>query len=155
MPFLVRQKPQDYFVAGLFFTSPLQTAQLGEGRDVHQYNLQDNAQWIHGKHAVSFGVQVSKIRSSSWNYNGSAVTNAVTPLYTIGISTNSPYGFRPGDIPGANSAFITTANNILASIGGLIGSSGQLFNVKDRTSGFVPGAPSNRDRPGTNVRCTW
>ena len=145
-PFLVTQKKQDYLVTGLFFTSPIQTAQLGEGRNVHQYNFQDNAQWVHGNHTVSFGFQASNLRTNSWNYNGNAATNSVTPLYTIGISPTSPYGFRAGDIPGASATFINTGNNILQSIAGLITTSGQLFNVKDRTSGFVPGAPSTQNQ---------
>ena len=142
VPFVVRQKTPAYFVAGLFFTSPLQIAELGEGRNVHQYNIQNNSQWVRGKHSLSFGVQTSMARAYSWNYNGNAVTNAVTPVYTIGISGNSPYGFKLGDIPGASSSFVNTGNNILASIAGLISTSGQLFNVKSRTSGFVAGEPS-------------
>jgi hypothetical protein len=141
VPFVVRQKAPNYFVAGLFFTSPLQIAELGEGRNIHQYNIQDNAQWIHGKHAVSFGFQASNLRVHTWNYNGNASTNSVTPIYTVGL-VGSPYGFTTGQIPGASSSFITTGNSILQSIAGLISTSGQLFNVKDRTSGFVPGEPS-------------
>ncbi len=53
-----------------------------------------------------------------------------------------PYGFGLGDIPGANSTFVNTANNLLATLGGLIATGGQYFNVTSRTSGFVPGAPS-------------
>src|SRR5262249_14305312 len=73
---------------------------------------------------------------------GNAVTNAVTPIYTIGISASSPYGFKTGDIPGASSTYISTANNMLASIAGLVGTAGQLFNVTSKTSGFVAGAPA-------------
>ncbi|HEY6987625.1 MAG TPA: carboxypeptidase regulatory-like domain-containing protein, partial [Bryobacteraceae bacterium] len=142
VPFSVRQKAPPYYVANFFFTSPYETAEVGEGRNVHQYNIQDNAQWVRGKHTISFGIQSSLLRSHSWNYNGNAVTNGVTPVYTIGLASNSPYGFRAGDIPGASSTDITTANNILASIAGLINTAGQLFNVTSRTSGFVPGAPS-------------
>ena len=142
VPFVVRQKAPPYIVTGFFFTSPLETAELGEGRDVHQYNVQNNAQWLRGKHTLSFGFQVAQLRAHNWNYNGTAVTNAVTPIYTVGISANSPYGFRTGDIPGASSSDITVANNMLASIGGLINTAGQLFNVTSRSSGFVPGAPS-------------
>jgi hypothetical protein len=142
VPFEVRTKLPSSLVAGFFFTSPIETAELGEGRDFHQYNLQDNAQWVHGKHALSFGFQTSQVKSYSWNYNGLAVTNSVIPLYTIGIAPNSPYGFTQGQIPGANSTYTTTANNILASIAGLVSTAGQFFNPTSPTSGFVPGAPS-------------
>jgi hypothetical protein len=142
IPFVTRQQAPPYFVTNFFFASPLETAELGEGRNIHQYNIQDNAQWVRGKHTISFGFQTSLATVYSWNYNGTAVTNAVTPVYSIGISSNSPYGFTLGSIPGANSTYVNTANNILASIAGLINTGGQLFNVTSRTSGFVAGAPS-------------
>jgi hypothetical protein len=141
-PFKLNQTKPAYYLTSLIFGSPFQTSEIGEGRTLHQYNLQDNANWVHGKHAVSFGFQTSQLRSSSYNYNGTASTNAVTPFYQIGISSASPYGFTTGDIPGATSSFVTTANNLLASLGGLISGAGQAFNVTSRTSGFVPGAPS-------------
>ena len=142
VPFVVRSTLPDTILNGFFFTSPIQTAELGEGRNLHQYNIADNAQWVHGKHTFSFGFQMSNLRVYSWNYNGSASTNAVIPIYSIGISSASPYGFSLGSIPGASSTYINTANSILASIGGLVSSTGQYFNVTSRTSGFVSGAPS-------------
>jgi len=140
-PFKLNQQNPAYFLTGMLFGSPLQTAQLGEGRVGHQYNIQDNANWVRGKHAVSFGFQSSLLNSSSYNYNGSAATNGVIPIYTIGLSQAMPFGFTTGDIPGANSNFVTTANNLLATLGGLVNGGGQYFNVTSRTSGFVPGAP--------------
>ena len=141
VPFLTRQPNPSYFVSGLFFSTPAQSSEIGEGRNNHQYNIQDNANWIHGKHTVSFGFQASKLTSYQWNYNGNASTNSTVPIYTIGLGT-SKYGFNAGDIPGANSTFVNTANNMLATLGGLISGWGQLFNVTSRTSGFVPGAPA-------------
>jgi hypothetical protein len=137
VPFSVRQKSQPYYVTGLFFSTPVQTTELGEGRNLHQYNIQDNANWVKGKHSVSFGFQTSLFRTSSWNYNS---PSTVFPVYTIGLGT-SPYGFNVGDIPGANSAYTGTANSILASLAGLISSGSQGFNITSRSSGFVPGAP--------------
>jgi hypothetical protein len=136
IPFVVRQQNPAYFVTGLFFSTPVPNTEVGEGRNNHQYNVQDNANWIHGKHTVSFGFQASLLTSHQWNYNGSVI-----PVYTIGLGT-SPYGFNAGDIPGASSTFVNTANGMLASLGGLISAGSQGFNVSSRTSGFVPGAPA-------------
>jgi len=138
IPFVNNQKNPPYFLSSLFFASPFQNAELGEGRDNHQYNIQDNANWVHGKHTLSFGFQASLLSSYAWNLNAPA---SFLPVYTIGLGT-SPYGFNVGDIPGANSTFTTTANNILASLGGLISGASQAFNVSSRTSGYVAGAPS-------------
>ena len=78
----------------------MESSEVGEGRNGHQYNIQDNANWIHGKHTVSFGFQSSLLSSYSYNYN-----NSVIPVYTFGTGT-SKYGFNAGDIPGASSAFL-------------------------------------------------
>lgn len=141
-PFILNQQNPAYFITGTLFGSPLQTAEIGEGRNNHQYNIQNNSNWVKGRHTVAFGLQTSLLRVSSYNYNGTAATNAVTPIYGIGISQSSPYGFGLGDIPGANSTFVNTANNLLATLAGLISTGGQYFNVTSRTSGFVPGAPA-------------
>ncbi|HUQ90144.1 MAG TPA: TonB-dependent receptor [Bryobacteraceae bacterium] len=144
-PFKLNQVKQPYYLQGaaLLFGTPYQLSQLGEGRNIHQYNIQDNANWLHGKHAVAFGFQSSLLRTSSYNYNGSASTNSVTPVYTIGLSQASGLGFTTGDtIPGASGTFVTTANNLLATLGGVISGGGQYFNVTSRSSGFVAGAPS-------------
>jgi hypothetical protein len=129
------QPQQPFFLTSLLFSSPVQNSEVGEGRNNHQYNIQDNANWVHGKHTLSFGFQTSLLTSHTYNYNGN-----VTPAYTIGLGT-SPYGFNTGDIPGASSTYITTANSLLATLGGLISASNQGFNITSRTSGFVSGAP--------------
>lgn len=137
LPFDNRQKQPAYFITGLNFSSPIETAEVSEGRHVNSYSLQDNANWLHGKHAVSFGFQTSQLRVASFGANGTI------PSYAIGISQGSPYGFNTGDIPGATSTDINRANSLLASLAGLITSSSQTFNPTSRTSGFVPGAPYN------------
>jgi hypothetical protein len=88
IPFLTRQPNPAYFVSGLFFSTPTQSTEIGEGRNNHQYNIQDNANWIHGKHTVSFGFQTSLLTSYAWNYNGNASTNSTVPIYTIGLGTS-------------------------------------------------------------------
>jgi len=143
VPFVVRQTNPAFFLTfpTNFLSTPLQNTEVGEGRTTHQYNFQDNANWIHGRHTISFGFQSSLLSAQSYNFN----TTPVIPVYTIGLGT-SPYGFNVGDIPGASSTFTTTGNNLLATLGGLISAGQQGFNVTSRTSGFVPGAPSVQDQ---------
>ncbi len=131
------QRNQDlpsFFVAGLNFTSPANTT-TPEGRTVDVYVFQDNANWVHGKHTVSFGFQGNLWRNGSYGYTGTV------PTYTVGLSTTSPYGFKTGDIPGATSTDISRANNLLTSLGGIVSGAAQTFNITSRNSGFVPGAP--------------
>ena len=139
--FVVRQDPGPYVLAtglataGLQFSLPVTAGQVGEGRQVNNYNVQDNAHWLRGRHSISFGFATFQQRSGSYNYNGAI------PTYTIGISSASPYGFGAGSIPGANSTDINRANGLLATLGGLLTSGTQSFFPASRESGFVPRGP--------------
>ena len=121
----------------LIFTSPVNTF-LAQGRATNTWALQDNATYTRGRHVISFGFQGQWVNTSPYDY-GSTI-----PSYGLGLSSNSPYGFGPGSIPGADSLFTNTANDLLAALGGLIAEDTQTFNVKSRTSGFVNGAPNLR-----------
>lgn len=133
-PFDVSGDLPTILAGSLLFTNPTNTF-LPQGRDTNTYNLQDNANWIKAKHAVSFGYQMQRVSVASYNYGG------IVPTWNIGLATKSPYGFSTGSIPGASSTYTTTANNLLANLAGLVSSGSQYYNVTDRTSGFVPGAP--------------
>ncbi len=136
MPVAFVSRPQvpAYLVTGTLFTSPVNT-KLPESRTVDNYVFQDNGTWVKGKHTVSFGFQANLFRYGIQDYASTA------PSYAVGISAANLNGFKVGDIPGATSTDITRANNLLATLGGMIMSSTQTFNVTNRTSGFVPGAP--------------
>ncbi len=122
---------------GMMFSSPVETSEIGEGRETKYYRLEDNAHWVRGRHSVAFGFQYFHSRAEAANLNGTV------PTYTIGLSTAQAanYGFNTGLIPGASSTDVTRANALLATLGGLLTSGSQLFNPTSRTSGFVPGAP--------------
>jgi hypothetical protein len=128
----------------LLWTSPYNEYRP-EGRTVKAYSIQDNANWIKGRHSLSFGIQANIWRNPSDGYLGTI------PSYTIGYSVDSPYGFNVGDIPGADATFTGTANNLLASLAGIVSGAQQTFNVKDRTSGFVPGAPALQNMQMSNL----
>ena len=108
-----RQNQPAYFLTGLIYSSPIQSAEVAEGRNVNMYVLQDNANWIKGRHSFSFGYQMQLMRV------GSSGENGTIPAYGIGISAASPYGFT-NQIPGATATDYGRANSLLASLGGLL-----------------------------------
>lgn len=132
--FVSRPQLPAYLVTGTLFTQPIAT-KLPESRAVDNYVFQDNGTWIKGKHTVSFGFQANLFRYGINDYA------ATLPSYAVGISAANPNAFKVGEIPGATSTDITRANSLLATLGGMITSSTQTFNVASRTSGYVPGAP--------------
>jgi hypothetical protein len=134
-PFDVSGTPPALFVSFPLGSNPVNTF-LPQGRTTHTYNIQDNANWVKGQHTISFGFQTQQIRVAPYNYAG------IVPTYTLGFSTTSPYGFSTGQIPGASSTYVTTANNLLALLGGIVSSATQSYNITSQTSGFVAGAPS-------------
>src|SRR3954447_129470 len=75
-----RQNQPAYFLTGLIFQSPIQSAEVGEGRNVKTYVLQDNANWVKGRHSLSFGYQMNLLHSDSTTSNGTI------PSYGIGVS---------------------------------------------------------------------
>ncbi len=141
-PFLVSGTTPNFFISqnltvpagwNLAFTDPVTTF-LPQGRNTHTYNIQDNANWVHGKHLISFGFQTQQVRVRSYD------SAATVPTYNLGYSNDNPYGYGTGQIPGATSADINTANTLLATLAGLTVYGTQSFNVTNRSSGFVGGA---------------
>lgn len=125
-------------ILGTIFSSPVQPFPL-QGRDEKTFNLSDNANWVKGRHTMSFGFQLQNIRINNWD-----TTNTV-PSYTLGIVTGVPgLGLTSADLPGASQADINAANNMLASLAGLVGQGTQRFNTASPTAGFVPGAQNRR-----------
>lgn len=136
-PFNVSNPVPDFVLTGLSFTSPI-NARLPEGRDTGTYVIQDNANWLRGKHAISFGYQSQFVRTPVFDYINTVAS------YGIGIGPASPYGFNAGDngLPGN---MVSTANTLLASLAGLISTGTRSFNITNPTSGFVPGEPQRQN----------
>src|SRR5207247_2296309 len=100
-----------YYLTGLLFDPPASQPQP-ENRNTNVYSIQDNANWVKGHHSFAFGFQ-----ASIWHTTDSIFVNTI-PSYGIGYAPDSPYGYNLGDIPGASSTDINTANNLLASVAG-------------------------------------
>ena len=120
-----------YQLGGLLFTNPVNTF-MNQGRNTNTYMLQDNANWVHGKHQVQFGYQQQMVHVTPFNDSG------ILPTYTLGLGSRS--GLTSTQLPGISTSNLSTANSLYADLAGLIGSAAQTFNVTSPTSGYVPGA---------------
>lgn len=110
-----------------------------QGRNTDTYNYSSGANWVKGKHTLSFGMQGMRIHANPFNDAGNL------PTYTIGLSTAMAAQFNlTPRLPGLRAADLGVANGLLALHGGMISSISQQFNVTDRTSGFVGGATQAR-----------
>jgi hypothetical protein len=136
VPFLTNENFGDYLVGGLVFNNPVNTFRA-QGRTTNTYTVLDNASWVKGRHNIQFGGQWQKVTTAPFNDAG------ITPTYNVGIGTGQR-GLVSADLPGISATDLTGANNLLASLAGLIDSYTQTYNVTSRTSGFVPGATSLR-----------
>ncbi len=134
--FVSRTPPPAFLTANTAFMSPV-SPNLPDSRFFNNSVFQDNATWVKGRHTMSFGFQANMFRYDVRVYTG------IIPTYTIGTSAANPSAFKVGDIPGATSADIATANNLLATLAGMISSTSQTFNATGRTSGYVPNAPQS------------
>lgn len=125
--------PENYELTGMMFTNPTVNF-ADEGRTTNTYNYRDNASFYAGRHALRFGFDAQQVRIRSFDYFG------VRPRMALGIGAQSLYqlpgAFFPGGI-GPND--VGRAQSLLATLGGVISSASQTFNVRDRSSGFVPG----------------
>ncbi len=127
--FVAAQDTPQYFLTGFTFTNPINTFRT-QGRNTDTYNFADNANWVHGSHTVSFGVQAQTSRIEQYNDIG------ITPSYALGATGNTL--LTNAALPGISASDLSAANLLLATLGGYITSYTQNFNVSSRTSGFVP-----------------
>lgn len=123
----------DYYLSGLAFSDPVNTFQ-DQGRTTNTYNLMDDAAWQHGRHSIQFGFHLQETRVEYFDRNG------VTPTISLGMGAGqSALGRR--DLPGASSTDLANANTLLATLGAFEDGYSQTFNITNRNSGFVNGAP--------------
>ena len=135
--FTTSQKFGPFLATGFAFTDPVDES-LPQGRATNTYALSDNAAWQRGKHYLQFGFHMQKIRVRAYNAAGTL------PTYTVGMGTGQSAIVR-ADLPGSRGSDVTAANNLLASLAGFVDSYAQTFNITNRTSGFVNGAPETRN----------
>jgi hypothetical protein len=149
--FVSQPEGPGFFVTGMSYSNPINTF-LSQGRYTNTYNGSDKAVWVHGKHALQFGVTGQKMTVRAFNYA------SIDPSYAIGFGTGNQ-GLVSTQLPGASSSDVSSANSLLASLAGYLNTDSQLFNVTSRTSGYVNQAPNLRNylysNYGAYVTDTW
>jgi hypothetical protein len=110
---------------------------LDQGRISPFYTFIDNFSKVWGAHNFKGGFQMHSRNAITFNDAG------VIPLLTLGTNSFNSAGFSgtgvTGRLPGATSTELTRAQNIYASLVGLLGQTAQTFNAVS-SQGFVPGA---------------
>lgn len=127
------EAPQDFVVSSnsLPFSNPVNLF-APESRRIGTFNLLDNGSWFRGKHHVEFGFQAMKIRVASTDEVG------ITPSATLrGVSISDL-------VPDLTPAQAGAAAALYGFLYGNVGSVSQSFNIRDRSSGFIPREPRNR-----------
>ncbi len=129
-----------YTIGGMSYSSPdpfANAAVLNQGRTTNTYNLQENAVWTKGRHTLQFGYQYQGITVRTYDFSGTV------PSFNVGITSQNQQdnflGFA--DLPRVSADDLDSANLLLASLAGLIDNASRTYNVSNRTSGYVPGAP--------------
>ncbi|MDQ5844286.1 MAG: TonB-dependent receptor, partial [Acidobacteriota bacterium] len=139
------------FITPTLISTP-ETTFTDQGRFTIYNNFQDNAEWIRGNHSFRFGGLLQTFDINSF------VNFGVIPTYTIGTnSLSTPFistaqftnaALFPG---GISTTQRTTANSLLALLGGIVSAGSQTFNVESQTSGFVSGQEERRKYNYENI----
>lgn len=131
VPFDNTDATPGFFVNVPLISNPVVTF-LDQGRFTRYYNYQDNADLTLGKHGLRFGGQLQFQEVDAYN------DASIIATYTLGTNVNTPT-LATGQFTGGISATqLSTANSLLALLGGIVGGGAQSFNVADKTSGFKP-----------------
>jgi hypothetical protein len=124
--------PTDFLLSVPLVSNP-ENAFQNQGRSVKTYNLQDNVDWIVGRHSLRFGGQIQKFRPTAYNYAG---TTPVLLLTTVAGVTPAFTTTNFSNVGGISTAQLGTANGLLALYGGIIAQGQQTFNLADASRGF-------------------
>ncbi len=128
----------EYRLAGMAFTNPVENF-LDQGRDTDTYNYRNDTMAQFGRHSLRFGFDAQQVRIHSFNFGG------VVPLNTLGVGARSIYQLPDFHFPGGIGAGdLDRAQGLLATVAGIISDAEQSFNVRDKSSGFVPGYETRR-----------
>lgn len=118
---------------------------LDQGRNTKVFTYADNLNVIIGKHSLKFGGQMQKYKVNSFN----DVFNI--PNYVIGTNPQTSFTSTNFGAAGINANQLTTANNLLALLGGIVNGATQGFNTSSPTSGFQPNVTNLAPFRNTNT----
>jgi hypothetical protein len=120
-------------------SNPVQNFQP-QGRDVYVTEAIDNAVWVRGDHVHRFGGNLRLLKVLPFNDAGRF------PSYAIAFGAGNENPLDPSLFPGGISTTnFNNASSILSLLTGPVDTASQTFQVRDRTSGFVPGLGERRD----------
>lgn len=143
------QTPPPFYIVVPLINNP-ESGFDPQGRTTQIYNFQDNAVWTHGAHSFRFGGQYQGFRIAP--FGPGAFGASYIPTFTLGGGTTpaftaSTFNAAAGCVSatGVNCiSSVTTANNLLALLGGLIGSASQTFTAASKT-GTLAAVPPLRN----------
>ena len=111
---------------------------MSQGRETIVKQFSDNMVIPKGNHVFRFGIDVQGIFADTYNDGG------INPSIAIGSNTANQTGILPVALPGSSSTQQALAGAIYSNLVGLLGSASATFNVRDASSGFVPGFTRER-----------
>ncbi len=113
---------------------------MPQGRYTDTYQLGTNSSLQLGKHDMQMGGSWQRYRVNPYNYAGQF------PTVTFGFSSAAPASVQmnSAQFPGGISATdLANARAMATYLGGVVSSVAQTFQVKDATSGYIAGIPSD------------
>ena len=137
VPFTRTSPLGDYILSVPLVTSPMTF--VNQGRNTKGFNLQSNADWIVGSHALRFGAQGQWFKVNAYNDVGT------TPTVTLASGQGTTFAAANFSTRGGiNTTQLAAANGLLALLGGHFTSVAQSFNVTTLEEGFKRGATEFR-----------
>jgi hypothetical protein len=140
VPFTRTNETPAFFITPTTFISNPEVTFLNQGRNVHIWNIQDSAEKIVQRHSLRFGGVMQRFEVNPYNNAG------IVPTFTLGTNTNTAAlttSMFPG---GISTTQFNNANATFATLGGIVSSGTQSFNVLDKTSGFQAVPRQDRHR---------
>ena len=126
-------------IGGFLYTNPTVNFDP-QGRYTDTFNFSDNVSWLRGNHSFRFGGSLQRVYVENFAWAGTI------PSFGVGIGLDSQFGldqsFFPGGIPGDE---VGLAQQLLATVAGIIGIGSQTFNSNDSSVGYVPGQEQRRN----------
>ncbi|HEX8286563.1 MAG TPA: TonB-dependent receptor [Pyrinomonadaceae bacterium] len=123
------QAPVD--VLSLPLVSNPENTEFDQGRIVRTYNIQDNVDWVVGKHNVRFGGQMQFFNIDATSGFG------IAPTLAVGTNSNSTPFFATtnfANIGGISTTQVGTANGLLGLLGGIVSGVSQQFYINSLDS---------------------
>ncbi len=130
--------PEGYQIDFGTITDPVNDF-LGSGRNLRVLQFTDNLTWARGSHTFKTGVELRSLWVHRFAFAGTL------PRADFSTATNDPGFTRTTQFPGSTTVDFNNARTLANNITGAIGSVFQTFNVLQRGSGFVAGAPEVRE----------